>query len=226
MSDAMQIGIEFIPEARGQGLGVDAQRLIADYLFAATPRHPRRGIDRQQQCRRAARAREGRLCARGRDARRSVPRRRVPRPRLLLEAALRSLTGGQHQERVQIDVRPRRRRSVDQLDRARWHDGGSRLVERRPNKQHRPRQRLVARQAHGGGRQRRRAGLAAVPPALGGGANPDDLDGRVRQGRRLSGPVLALLSTNLPPMAVAAIHHRPLPRWDDGRGTLVQALIR
>ena len=36
MSDAMQIGIELIPSARGQGLGVDAQRLIARYLFAAT----------------------------------------------------------------------------------------------------------------------------------------------------------------------------------------------
>src|SRR6188508_2698007 len=36
MSDAMQIGIELIPAARGQGLGVEAQRLIADYLFAAT----------------------------------------------------------------------------------------------------------------------------------------------------------------------------------------------
>jgi RimJ/RimL family protein N-acetyltransferase len=36
MSDAIQIGIELIPEARGQGLGVDAQRLIADHLFAAT----------------------------------------------------------------------------------------------------------------------------------------------------------------------------------------------
>jgi len=36
-SDAWQIGIELIPSARGQGLGVEAQRLVADYLFAATP---------------------------------------------------------------------------------------------------------------------------------------------------------------------------------------------
>jgi len=36
MSDAMQIGIELIPAARGQGLGVDAQRLIAEYLFATS----------------------------------------------------------------------------------------------------------------------------------------------------------------------------------------------
>ena len=36
MSDAFQIGIELIPAARGQGLGVEAQRLVADYLFAAT----------------------------------------------------------------------------------------------------------------------------------------------------------------------------------------------
>jgi RimJ/RimL family protein N-acetyltransferase len=36
-SDAWQIGIELIPAARGRGLGVEAQRLVADYLFAATP---------------------------------------------------------------------------------------------------------------------------------------------------------------------------------------------
>ncbi|MEP7360021.1 MAG: GNAT family protein [Chloroflexota bacterium] len=35
-SDAWQIGIELIASARGQGLGVEAQRLVADYLFAAT----------------------------------------------------------------------------------------------------------------------------------------------------------------------------------------------
>ena len=35
-SDAWQIGIELIPAARGQGLGVEAQRLVADYVFAAT----------------------------------------------------------------------------------------------------------------------------------------------------------------------------------------------
>ncbi|HUP83360.1 MAG TPA: GNAT family protein [Candidatus Limnocylindria bacterium] len=35
-SDAWQIGIELIPSARGAGLGVEAQRLVADYLFAAT----------------------------------------------------------------------------------------------------------------------------------------------------------------------------------------------
>ena len=35
-SDAWQIGIELIPSARGRGLGADAQRLVADYLFAAT----------------------------------------------------------------------------------------------------------------------------------------------------------------------------------------------
>ena len=36
MSDAFQIGIELIPSARGHGLGVEAQRLVADYLFAST----------------------------------------------------------------------------------------------------------------------------------------------------------------------------------------------
>jgi len=35
-SDAWQIGIELIPAARGQGHGSAAQRLIADWLFAAT----------------------------------------------------------------------------------------------------------------------------------------------------------------------------------------------
>jgi RimJ/RimL family protein N-acetyltransferase len=35
-SDAWQIGIELIPSARGAGLGAEAQRLVADYLFAAT----------------------------------------------------------------------------------------------------------------------------------------------------------------------------------------------
>ena len=35
-SDAWQIGIELIASARGMGLGAEAQRLLADYLFAAT----------------------------------------------------------------------------------------------------------------------------------------------------------------------------------------------
>lgn len=35
-SDAFQIGVELIPAARGQGLGSDAQRLVALYLFAST----------------------------------------------------------------------------------------------------------------------------------------------------------------------------------------------
>ncbi len=35
-SDAWQIGIELISAARGAGLGTEAQRLVADYLFAAT----------------------------------------------------------------------------------------------------------------------------------------------------------------------------------------------
>lgn len=36
-SDAFQIGIELIAQARGHGLGSEAQRLVADYLFATTP---------------------------------------------------------------------------------------------------------------------------------------------------------------------------------------------
>ena len=35
-SDAWNIGISLIPEARGFGLGSEAQRLVADYLFATT----------------------------------------------------------------------------------------------------------------------------------------------------------------------------------------------
>lgn len=36
MSDTWQIGIELVPSARGQGLGTEAQRLIADWLFATS----------------------------------------------------------------------------------------------------------------------------------------------------------------------------------------------
>ena len=36
MSDAFQIGIELVPAARGRGLGVEAQRLVADYLFVSS----------------------------------------------------------------------------------------------------------------------------------------------------------------------------------------------
>lgn len=38
-SDAFQIGIELVPDARGEGLGVEAQQLVAHYLFASTPVH-------------------------------------------------------------------------------------------------------------------------------------------------------------------------------------------
>jgi RimJ/RimL family protein N-acetyltransferase len=34
MSDAWNFGIELRPEARGQGLGTEAQRLLAEFLFA------------------------------------------------------------------------------------------------------------------------------------------------------------------------------------------------
>ncbi len=33
------IGIDLIPEGRGQGFGTEAQRLLADYLFGATPQN-------------------------------------------------------------------------------------------------------------------------------------------------------------------------------------------
>ena len=36
-SAAWNIGISLIPEARGNGYGTEAQRLLADYLFATTP---------------------------------------------------------------------------------------------------------------------------------------------------------------------------------------------
>ena len=35
-SDAFQIGIELIPSARAKGFGTEAQRLLADWLFATT----------------------------------------------------------------------------------------------------------------------------------------------------------------------------------------------
>jgi aminoglycoside 6'-N-acetyltransferase len=38
-SDAWNIGIELRPEARGQGLGTEAQRLLADFLFATYELH-------------------------------------------------------------------------------------------------------------------------------------------------------------------------------------------
>ncbi|HEX9551356.1 MAG TPA: GNAT family protein [Candidatus Limnocylindrales bacterium] len=38
-SDAWMFGIDLFPEARGQGYGTEAQRLIARYLFETTPAH-------------------------------------------------------------------------------------------------------------------------------------------------------------------------------------------
>ena len=38
-SGAWNIGIALVPEGRGQGLGTEAQRLVADFLFATTPLH-------------------------------------------------------------------------------------------------------------------------------------------------------------------------------------------
>jgi RimJ/RimL family protein N-acetyltransferase len=38
-SDAWQIGIDLVPEARGRGHGTQAQRLLADYLFETTGLH-------------------------------------------------------------------------------------------------------------------------------------------------------------------------------------------
>jgi RimJ/RimL family protein N-acetyltransferase len=35
-SRAWMIGIELLPEARGQGVGTEAQRLLADWLFETT----------------------------------------------------------------------------------------------------------------------------------------------------------------------------------------------
>lgn len=36
-SAAWNIGINLVPEARGQGFGTEAQRMLADHLFATTP---------------------------------------------------------------------------------------------------------------------------------------------------------------------------------------------
>ncbi len=38
-SGAWNIGIALVPEARGHGYGTEAQRLVADFLFATTPIH-------------------------------------------------------------------------------------------------------------------------------------------------------------------------------------------
>jgi RimJ/RimL family protein N-acetyltransferase len=38
-SQAVNFGIALVPEARGRGLGADAQRLLVEYLFATTPVH-------------------------------------------------------------------------------------------------------------------------------------------------------------------------------------------
>jgi RimJ/RimL family protein N-acetyltransferase len=38
-SGAWNVGIALIPEARGHGHGTEAQRLVADFLFATTPLH-------------------------------------------------------------------------------------------------------------------------------------------------------------------------------------------
>ena len=36
-SGCWNIGVDLVPEARGQGFGTEAQRLLADWLFATTP---------------------------------------------------------------------------------------------------------------------------------------------------------------------------------------------
>jgi RimJ/RimL family protein N-acetyltransferase len=36
-SEAWNIGISLVPDARGMGFGAEAQRLLADYLFTTTP---------------------------------------------------------------------------------------------------------------------------------------------------------------------------------------------
>jgi RimJ/RimL family protein N-acetyltransferase len=36
-SDAWMFGIDLVPEARGQGFGAEAQRLLVEYLFSTTP---------------------------------------------------------------------------------------------------------------------------------------------------------------------------------------------
>ncbi len=38
-SAAWNIGISLVPEARGRGLGTEAQRLLAEHLFETTPAH-------------------------------------------------------------------------------------------------------------------------------------------------------------------------------------------
>lgn len=59
-SQALDIGISLRPQARGQGHGGRAQRLLADYLFATTPVHRvQASTDVDNAAERAALARAG-----------------------------------------------------------------------------------------------------------------------------------------------------------------------
>ena len=68
-SGAWNIGISLIPIARGHGYGAEAQRLVADYLFATTPVDRVEASTDVENAGRAALPREGRVHPRGPAAR-------------------------------------------------------------------------------------------------------------------------------------------------------------
>lgn len=76
-SHCWEIGIALLPEARGQGHGTQAHRLLARYLFAHTTVHRILGRDRSGQRRRAEGPGKGRIHPGRRGAWRRVARRRL-----------------------------------------------------------------------------------------------------------------------------------------------------
>ena len=89
-SQAWNFGIELRPEAQGQGFGTEAQRLLAEFLFATYDLTGSRLQPMWRICRTAL-AGEGRLRPRGDPARRAVPRWRLSRPGHLFATARRPL---------------------------------------------------------------------------------------------------------------------------------------
>ena len=92
-SDAWNIGIELVADARGHGYGVRGAGAGRAIPVRAHRRQSRRGADRHRQHRRATGAREGRLRPRGGHPRLPVPGRRLSRPRDLLDPAFRGRAG-------------------------------------------------------------------------------------------------------------------------------------
>ena len=88
-SAAWNFGIDLIPEARGQGFGSEAQRLLAAWLFEHTDAHRVEASTDIEKRGRATCAREGGLHPRGHRAWRAVPGGPLSRPRHLCSVARR-----------------------------------------------------------------------------------------------------------------------------------------